>query len=280
MSRIHAMDGEVPAGPGLFEVNGHDPQNKLITNVRRVAGAERTPGSLLIGISTGLLALLGAGCFYVSWWGQYLFIFAAKAPGGPRADPGRHARRGDGHPVRAVARAGPAGQAVPGGAGADPAVRRRVGRDELPGRRRRLAAVGDRVHRRARLRRDHHRPGGVGGPQARAGDQRGVRVAGAGPGGGRPGPGHGAAGAVLAAVRPRAAGDRRGRAPDGARRRAAAGRGGGHGRAGHGTGHRPDRPGAGPGAPARTRSRPRSAPSGRRSSGITGGTRSSGTGPR
>ena len=96
MSRIHAMDGEVPAGPGLFEVNGHDPQEKLITNVRRVAGAERTPGSLLIGISTGLLALLGAGCFYVSWWGQYLFIFAAKAAGGPRADPGRHARRGDG----------------------------------------------------------------------------------------------------------------------------------------------------------------------------------------
>ena len=78
MSRIHAMDGEVPAGPGLFEVNGHDPQKKLITNVRRIAGAERTPGSLLIGISTGLLALLGAGCFYVSWWGQYLFIFAAK----------------------------------------------------------------------------------------------------------------------------------------------------------------------------------------------------------
>jgi hypothetical protein len=72
------MDGEVPAGPGLFEVNGHHPDERFITNVRRVAGAERTPGSLLIGISTGLLALLGAGCFYVSWWGQYLFIFAAK----------------------------------------------------------------------------------------------------------------------------------------------------------------------------------------------------------
>ena len=44
MSRIHAMEGEVPAGPGLFEVNGHDSQTKLITNVRRVAGAERPPG--------------------------------------------------------------------------------------------------------------------------------------------------------------------------------------------------------------------------------------------
>ena len=68
-----------PRGAGLFEVNGHDPHKKLITNVRRVAGTDRAaPGSLLIGISTGLLALLGAGCFYVSWWGQYLFIFTAK----------------------------------------------------------------------------------------------------------------------------------------------------------------------------------------------------------
>jgi Protein of unknown function (DUF2637) len=83
MNRMHAMDGEAPAGPGLFEVNGHDPHKKLITNVRRVAGTERPPGSLLIGISTGLLALLGAGCFYVSWWGQYLFIFAAKQQAAP-----------------------------------------------------------------------------------------------------------------------------------------------------------------------------------------------------
>jgi hypothetical protein len=83
MSRIHAVNGEVPAGPGLSEVNGHHPHNKLITNVRRVAGTERPPGSLLIGISTGLLALLGAGCFYVSWWGQYLFIFAAKQQAAP-----------------------------------------------------------------------------------------------------------------------------------------------------------------------------------------------------
>ena len=48
------------------------------------------------------------------------------------------AGRGHGHPVRAVARAGPAGLSLPGGAGADPAVRVRVGRDELPGGRRRL----------------------------------------------------------------------------------------------------------------------------------------------
>ena len=75
MSRIHAMDGEVPAGPGLFEVNGHDPQEKLITNVRRVAGTERTPGSLLISISAGLWAkaafaieILGEGLATITIW--------------------------------------------------------------------------------------------------------------------------------------------------------------------------------------------------------------------
>jgi hypothetical protein len=69
-------------GAGLWEVNGHDPDRRHITNVRKIAGRNRQSrpaGSVLIGISAGLLALLGAGCFYVSWWGQYLFIFAAKA---------------------------------------------------------------------------------------------------------------------------------------------------------------------------------------------------------
>jgi hypothetical protein len=78
MNRMHAMDDQIPAGPGLFEVNGHDPDDRHVTNVRKLAGRTRQPGSVLIGISTWLLALLGAGCFYVSWWGQYLFIFAAK----------------------------------------------------------------------------------------------------------------------------------------------------------------------------------------------------------
>jgi hypothetical protein len=66
-----------PRGPGLFEV-ARDGGEPVTTNVRRVAGNERPPGSVLIAVSAGLLALLGAGCFYVSWWGQYLFIFAAK----------------------------------------------------------------------------------------------------------------------------------------------------------------------------------------------------------
>lgn len=69
-------------GSGLFEVNGHDTGHRFITNVRKIAGRTGQPrpaGAGLIGTSTALLALLGAGCFYVSWWGQYLFIFAAKA---------------------------------------------------------------------------------------------------------------------------------------------------------------------------------------------------------
>ena len=204
MSRIHAMDGEVPAGPGLFEVNGHDPQKKLITNVRRVAGAERTPGSLLIGISTGLLALLGAGCFYVSWWGQYLFIFAAKQQAVPAQiqagmlDAGMVILSGlslglarQGKPSRAervLIQLCAAGSAAMNYLAADDASPRSV-----------IVFTAAPVFAG-----DHHRPGGVGDPQARAGDQRGVRVAGAGPGGARPGAGHGAAGAVLAAVRPRA----------------------------------------------------------------------------
>jgi hypothetical protein len=67
-----------PRGAGLFEVNGDDPSSRHITSIRRIAGTEHPPGSVLITASTVLLAVLGAGCFYVSWWGQYLFIFAAK----------------------------------------------------------------------------------------------------------------------------------------------------------------------------------------------------------
>ena len=77
---MYATSANTPNGPGLFEVNGHDPDQRLITNVRKIAGRQPHPaGSVLIGASTVLLALLGVGCFYVSWWGQYLFIFTAKA---------------------------------------------------------------------------------------------------------------------------------------------------------------------------------------------------------
>ena len=65
------MNPDIPRGPGLFEVTKANSES-LITNVRRITGTEREPGSLLVGWSTALLALLDAGLFYVSWWGQFL----------------------------------------------------------------------------------------------------------------------------------------------------------------------------------------------------------------
>ncbi|MGH3186580.1 MAG: hypothetical protein ACRDPY_21225 [Streptosporangiaceae bacterium] len=75
------MNPDIPHGPGLFAVD--TPGGQHITNVRRIAGTGRDPGSLLIGWSTVLLALLDAGLFYISWWGQYLFIYAARHQDAP-----------------------------------------------------------------------------------------------------------------------------------------------------------------------------------------------------
>jgi hypothetical protein len=70
------MNPDIPRGAGLFAID--TPDGPQISNVRRIAGAEREPGALLVGWSTVLLALLDAGLFYVSWWGQFLFVFAAR----------------------------------------------------------------------------------------------------------------------------------------------------------------------------------------------------------
>ena len=67
----------IPRGPGLFEVqhpNGH----RLITNVRRLAGADRTPGSILIAVAGWLLAALAGGLLFVSFSGQFRYIFLAR----------------------------------------------------------------------------------------------------------------------------------------------------------------------------------------------------------
>ena len=53
-------------GPGLFEVT-HADGSRLATNVRRLAGADREPGSVFIGAGTVMLGLLGAGLLYVSF---------------------------------------------------------------------------------------------------------------------------------------------------------------------------------------------------------------------
>ena len=77
---IHAVNGQTPRGPGLFEVRSADPDGdySFITNVRRLAGRQRPPGSALIGAATWLLAVLDAGLLYVSFDAQYRYIFAVK----------------------------------------------------------------------------------------------------------------------------------------------------------------------------------------------------------
>ena len=67
----------VPRGPGLFEV-GRANGERMITNVRRIAGAERAPGSVLIGSAAWLLALLGGGALFVSFAAQRQYVFAAR----------------------------------------------------------------------------------------------------------------------------------------------------------------------------------------------------------
>src|SRR5260370_40249739 len=86
---MHAINEETPAGPGLFAVTRTDvhgnADRSFITNVRRLAGTERTPGSMVIMAMTWLLVVLGAGLLYVSFAAQYRFVFTEKGQRGPRA---------------------------------------------------------------------------------------------------------------------------------------------------------------------------------------------------
>ena len=75
-------DSSVPRGPGLFEVVGGSGR-RAVTNVRRIAGADRTPGSRLILLATILLGLLAAGLFVVTINAQYKYVFAAKGQAVP-----------------------------------------------------------------------------------------------------------------------------------------------------------------------------------------------------
>jgi hypothetical protein len=70
-------NSSLPRGPGLFEVARANGEN-VITNVRRLAGADRAPGSALIGWAAWLLALIGAGALFVSFSAQYKYVFAVR----------------------------------------------------------------------------------------------------------------------------------------------------------------------------------------------------------
>jgi hypothetical protein len=73
-------DISIPRGPGLFAIEHSDGEQArtFITNVRRLAGRERPPGSVLIAAATWLLGVLDAGLLYVSFDAQYRYIFAVK----------------------------------------------------------------------------------------------------------------------------------------------------------------------------------------------------------
>ncbi len=86
---MHAINEETAAGPGLFEVTRagvHGTADRsFITNVRRLAGTERTPGSMVIMAMTWLLVVLDAGLLYVSFAAQYRFVFTEKSQRVPSA---------------------------------------------------------------------------------------------------------------------------------------------------------------------------------------------------
>jgi Protein of unknown function (DUF2637) len=67
----------LPRGPGLFEIS-HANGERHVTNVRRLAGAERPPGAALIAAAAWLLTLIGAGALYVSFSAQRQYVFAAR----------------------------------------------------------------------------------------------------------------------------------------------------------------------------------------------------------
>jgi len=72
------------SGPGLFEItSGHlhqddDGRWHAVSQFRELVGKHRRPGSVLIGWAGWLLAALAAGLLFVSFAGQYKFIFAAR----------------------------------------------------------------------------------------------------------------------------------------------------------------------------------------------------------
>ena len=67
----------VPRGPGLFEIN-HANGERSVTSIRRLAGAERAPGSALIACAAWLLVIVGAGALYVSFSAQREYVFGAR----------------------------------------------------------------------------------------------------------------------------------------------------------------------------------------------------------
>ena len=68
----------IPHGGGLFEVAREGQGHAEVTNIRRLAGTEREPGSVLVTAGMALLAMLDGGLLYVVFAAQDRFIFSVK----------------------------------------------------------------------------------------------------------------------------------------------------------------------------------------------------------
>ena len=77
-----ASPGNHPAadGPGLFEITdpGQAQGARHVTTVRRLAGAGRAPGTVLISAAAWLPVAIGAGALYVSFDAQRQYVFAVR----------------------------------------------------------------------------------------------------------------------------------------------------------------------------------------------------------
>ena len=69
-----------PDGPGLFEISDPDqaPGTGHVTNVRRLAGAGRAPGTVLIAAAAWLLVAIGGAALYVSFDAQRQYVFTVR----------------------------------------------------------------------------------------------------------------------------------------------------------------------------------------------------------
>jgi len=68
----------IPHGGGLFEVAREGQGHAEVTNIRRLAGTEREPGSVLVTAGMALLVMLDGGLLYVVFAAQDRFIFSVK----------------------------------------------------------------------------------------------------------------------------------------------------------------------------------------------------------
>ena len=76
----HPRNHPAADGPGLFEIAGpgQAPGARHVTTVRRLAGAGRAPGTVLISAAAWLLVAIGGGALYVSFDAQRQYVFTVR----------------------------------------------------------------------------------------------------------------------------------------------------------------------------------------------------------